>query len=311
MTTPSTGRPGGLGRGLGSLLANTSQPQPPAEPAPSAAPAAEDSSGIRYAEIPVAAITPNPRQPRKVFDPEALQELIHSISEVGLLQPIVVRPLGDGRFELVAGERRLRASQASGLERIPAIIRDTADADMLRDALLENLHRAQLNPLEEAAAYQQMLDDFGCTQEELATRIGRSRPQVTNCLRLLRLPALVQKRVAAGVLSAGHAKALAGVADATTCEALAAKVVAQGLSVRALEELISVGVNPAGRSGTKKAKATGASDFPEAAQQLSDALDTRVSITRPRGGKPGVISIEFADAEDLGRLCGELATARA
>ncbi|MBU6280416.1 MAG: ParB/RepB/Spo0J family partition protein [Actinomycetales bacterium] len=256
----------------------------------------------RYAELPISAINPNPRQPRDVFDPEALAELVHSIKEIGLLQPVVVRPVGEGRYELVAGERRLRASTAARMTAIPAIIRETADADLLRDALLENLHRADLNAIEEAAAYQQLLEDFGCTQEELATRIGRSRPQVTNTLRLLKLPAPVQKRVAAGILSAGHAKALAGVSDAAACEALAVKVVAQGLSVRALEELLAVGVVGAStRKKSRTAKRT-TTDFPEVTEQLADALHTRVSIHKPKGIKPGIIAIEFADAEDLARV---------
>lgn len=306
MATRSSGRSGGLGRGLGSLLANTSADIP----APSAA--VDDAGGAaaamsvdapgRYAELPISAINPNPRQPRDVFDPEALAELVHSIKEIGLLQPVVVRPLGEGRYELVAGERRLRASTAAGMTAIPAIVRETADADLLRDALLENLHRADLNAIEEAAAYQQLLEDFGCTQEELATRIGRSRPQVTNTLRLLKLPAPVQKRVAAGILSAGHAKALAGVSDAAACEALAAKVVAQGLSVRGLEELLAVGVKPTSRSGAKRAKASGGSDYPEVAQQLSEALETRVVLAKPAGTTPGTISIQFADTEDLTRI---------
>lgn len=301
MTSKSTGRSGGLGRGLGSLLANTSSPSVPDQASTSPSPE-QSLAGLRYAELPIESIRPNPRQPREVFEPEALDELIHSIREIGLLQPVVVRAVEGNQFELVAGERRLRASKAAGVTAIPAIIRDTADADMLRDALLENLHRAQLNPLEEAAAYQQMLDDFDCTQEELASRIGRSRPQVSNSLRLLRLPATVQKRVAAGVLSAGHAKVLAGVADAAQCEALAAKVVAQGMSVRALEELTSTGAKVGTRTATKSKTSKSASHYPEVAQQLADALDTRVTITRPGRGKSATIQIEFADTDDLVRL---------
>ena len=186
-------------------------------------------------------VQPNPKQPRTVFDEDALAELVESISEVGLLQPIVVRPMDDGTYELVMGERRLRASQKAGLTTIPAIVRRTEDADLLRDALLENLHRAQLNPLEEAAAYQQMLSDFGCTQEELSLRIKRSRPQISNTIRLLQLPATVQRRVAAGVLSAGHARALLILPDTGAMEHLATRIVAEGLSVRAAEEIVSVG----------------------------------------------------------------------
>ena len=220
----------GLGRGLGALIPSSSSDAPtpvetPQVDEPGAAPAPghrgedlETVSGVRYAELLLDDVRPNPRQPRTVFDEDALAELVYSIREIGLLQPIVVRPVPDAdpdgpHFELVAGERRWRASREAGLERIPAIVRETADDDLLRDALLENLHRAQLNALEEAAAYQQMLDDFGCTQEELATRIGRSRPQVSNTLRLLRLPPHVQRRVAAGVLSAGHARALLSLDD--------------------------------------------------------------------------------------------------
>jgi len=305
MATTSGSR-GGLGRGLGSLLANTSVEVP--QQGNHSASALSQSGDVpgRFAELPIAAIAPNPRQPRDVFDPEALEELVHSIKEIGLLQPVVVRPVGDDRFELVAGERRLRASKIAGLSTIPAIIRHTADADLLREALLENLHRANLNAIEEAAAYQQLLDDFSCTQEELATRIGRSRPQVTNTLRLLKLPASVQKRVAAGVLSAGHAKALAGIADAAVVELLAVRVVAEGLSVRALEEIIAVGgVGGSARKKQRAVKPT-TTDFPEVAEQLADVLDTRVSIQKAKGTKPGIIAIEFADAEDLARLAAQL-----
>ena len=229
----------GLGMGLGALIPTASET--PAAPAAVVATSALVSTlGAVYAELPITDITPNPRQPRTVFDEDALNELVHSIKEIGLLQPIVVRRVGDA-FELVAGERRWRASQLAGLSVIPAIIRETSDDDLLRDALLENLHRAQLNPLEEAAAYQQLLDDFGCTQEELATRIGRSRPQVSNTLRLLRLPPNVQRRVAAGVLSAGHARALLGLPSHDAMEKLAARIVAEGLSVRTTEELVQLG----------------------------------------------------------------------
>src|SRR3954449_8960673 len=196
--------------------------------------------GAYFAELPVADIRANPRQPRQVFDEDALAELVHSIHEVGLLQPVVVRPAGDDHYELVMGERRWRAAQQAGLVTIPAIVRETGDDDLLRDALLENLHRAELNPLEEAAAYQQLLDDFGCTHDELASRIGRSRPQISNTLRLMNPPPLVQRRVAAGVLSAGHARALLGLGDAAEMEKLAQRIVAEGLSVRSTEEIVSL-----------------------------------------------------------------------
>ena len=198
-------------------------------------------AGAHFAELAVTDIRPNPRQPREVFEEEALAELVASITEVGLLQPIVVRPAVGGGYELIMGERRWRATQQAGLDTIPAIVRDTTDDDLLRDALLENLHRAQLNPLEEAAAYQQLLDDFGCTQEELSRRIGRSRPQISNTLRLLKLSPAVQRRVAAGVLSAGHARTLVSVPEASLQDRLAERVVAEGISVRALEEIVAVG----------------------------------------------------------------------
>ena len=232
----------GLGRGLGELFQRT-EPQPIAasaggDPEPPLAPVPE---GSYFTELPLDSISPNPRQPRTVFDEDAMSELVESIREVGMLQPIVVRPLGGAKFELVMGERRWRAAQQAGVDTIPAIVRETADHDLLRDALLENLHRAQLNPLEEAAAYQQMLDDFGCTQEELASRIKRSRPQISNTIRLLRLPPTVQRRIAAGVISAGHAKALLAIDDPAGQERLAQRVVAEGLSVRAVEELVTLG----------------------------------------------------------------------
>ncbi|MFL6063792.1 MAG: ParB/RepB/Spo0J family partition protein, partial [Friedmanniella sp.] len=215
MTTTTERR--GLGRGLGELFQRTELTEEPAAvtaPAePAAVPAHPVPEGSYFAELDIAAIRPNPRQPRSVFDEEAMEELVGSVREIGLLQPVVVRPIGDDNFELVMGERRWRASQAAGLSTIPAIVRRTEDHDLLRDALLENLHRAQLNPLEEAAAYQQMLEDFGCTQDELASRIKRSRPQISNTIRLLRLPPTVQRRVAAGVLSAGHARALLAVPE--------------------------------------------------------------------------------------------------
>ena len=235
----------GLGRGLGDLLQRT---DPELAPHGAGESEIQPPTGARFAEVPVDQIRPNPKQPRMVFDEDLLAELVSSISEVGLLQPVVVRPLDGGGYELVMGERRLRATQLAGLSTIPAIIRRTEDADLLRDALLENLHRAQLNPLEEAAAYQQMMSDFSCTQEELSLRIKRSRPQISNTLRLLQLPAPVQRRVAAGVLSAGHARALLMLPDSLAMERLATRIVAEGLSVRAAEEIVSVGEH-----GTRRA----------------------------------------------------------
>jgi ParB family chromosome partitioning protein len=281
---------------------------PPAAPVPE--PAAEPEllpvPGARFAEIPVGAIRPNPRQPRTVFDEEALAELVHSIREVGILQPVVVRALpGDGhgevKYELIMGERRWRATQEAGLTTIPAIVRDTSDDNLLRDALLENLHRSELNPLEEGAAYQQLLDDFGCTHEQLATRIGRSRPQITNTIRLLKLPPLVQRRVAAGVLSAGHARALLGLENAAAMERLAQRVVAEGLSVRAVEELVALDDGTAPKQRQKRPR-PGANqpELSDLATRLADRLDTRVSISL--GRSKGRLSVEFASVEDLNRI---------
>ena len=265
--------------------------------------------GARFVEVPVASIRPNPRQPRQVFDEDGQAELVHSIREVGVLQPVVVRPLpqegGQQRFELVMGERRWRASQEAGLPAIPAIVRETQDDDLLRDALLENLHRSQLNPLEEAAAYQQLLDDFGCTHDELAERIGRSRPQITNTLRLLRLPPLVQRRVAAGVLSAGHARALLGLADPAGMERLAQRIVAEGLSVRATEEIVTLGDGaddaPARRTARPGDRSAALDDL---AGRLSDRLDTRVKIAL--GQRKGRLTVEFASVDDLNRILAVL-----
>ena len=304
----------GLGRGLGELFQRTELDQmPPPRPDPvdhspasdqreaAPPPAVPIPEGSYYAELPIDAITPNPRQPRTVFDEDAMAELVDSIAEVGLLQPVVVRPLGDDRFELVMGERRWRAAQVAELSEIPAIVRETQDHDLLRDALLENLHRAQLNPLEEAAAYQQLLTDFGCTQDELATRIKRSRPQISNTLRLLRLPATVQRRVAAGVISAGHARALLAITDAAGQERLAQRVVAEGLSVRSIEELVALGETgedtPASRRPGRKVPVPEAE---EVAARLSDHLDTRVRVDL--GRRRGRITIDFASAEDLERI---------
>lgn len=262
--------------------------------------------GARFAELPVDSIRPNPRQPRTVFDEEALEELVASILEIGVLQPIVVRSDGADGYELIMGERRWRATQAAGLATVPAIIRDTEDSDLLRDALLENLHRSQLNPLEEAAAYQQLLDDFGCTHEELASRIHRSRPQISNTLRLLRLPPLVQRRVAAGVISAGHARALLGLADGAAIERLAQRIVSEGLSVRAVEEIVSLGGDaetPAARRRPKAGDRNEALD--ELASRLSDRFETRVKINL--GKARGRLTVEFASVQDLNRILESLA----
>ena len=260
--------------------------------------------GVRFAEIPVTDIHPNRKQPRSVFDEDDMAELVHSVREIGVLQPIVVRTStekGGEPFELVMGERRWRAVQAAGLETIPAIVRDTTDDDLLRDALLENLHRSQLNPLEEAAAYQQLLEDFGTTHEQLADRIGRSRPQVSNTLRLLKLPPLVQRRVAASVISAGHARALLALPDAAAMERMAQKIVAEGMSVRATEEAVTLYQSPAAnpknnipRPGARHERL----DY--LASSLSDRLDTNVKISL--GARKGRVSIEFASVEDLNRI---------
>jgi ParB family chromosome partitioning protein len=266
--------------------------------------------GLRFAELPVGQVRPNPRQPRQVFDEEALAELVHSVREIGVLQPVVVRPAGSDdagqpRYELVMGERRWRAVQEAGLETIPAIVRDTADDDLLRDALLENLHRAELNPLEEAAAYQQLLDDFGCTHEELAGRIGRSRPQISNTLRLLKLPPAVQRRVAAAVLSAGHARALLGLEDAESMERLASRIVSEGLSVRAVEEIVALGDGPAKPVRRKPRPGAHMGELNELATRLGDRLDTRVTVAL--GRTKGRLSIDFASVEDLNRIVALMA----
>jgi len=298
----------GLGKGLGALIPSSDAlpSSPTVEPERGMAPV----EGVRYAELSVDLITPNPRQPRTIFDEEAMAELVFSIREIGLLQPIVVRALASGGYELIAGERRLRASREAGLVTIPAIIRDTDDEDLLRDALLENLHRADLNALEEAAAYQQLLSDFGCTQEELARRVGRSRPQVSNTLRLLKLPPDVQRRVAAGVLSAGHARALLSLDDQAAMEVLAARIVAEGLSVRAVEEIILVG-DADGRQRRRGTRSRGAASrdaevadvVADMTARVAEALDTRVT-TKGFGTRRsrGTLVIECADVEDLRRI---------
>ncbi len=283
-----------------------------AQPADRGTDALQPVPGASFAELPVAAIRPNPRQPRTVFDEDEMAELVHSVSEIGILQPIVVRritaadtarsdePRESASYELVMGERRWRAAQAAGLAVVPAIIRTTHDDDLLRDALLENLHRSQLNPLEEAAAYRQLLDDFGCTQDELAARIGRSRPQVSNTLRLLKLPPLVQRRLAAGVLSAGHARALLGLTDAAAMERLAQRIVAEGLSVRSVEEIVAIGAGSAApppkspRAGARRPR------LDDVAAALADHLDTRVTIAL--GQRKGKVVVEFASVEDLNRI---------
>lgn len=300
----------GLGKGLGALIPREVPPvssDAAAVPASNSVAAELAPMGAVYAELPIERIAPNPRQPRVVFDEDALAELVHSIKEIGLLQPVVVRRAADG-YELIAGERRLRASKVAGLDEIPAIIRDTDDDDLLRDALLENLHRANLNALEEAAAYEQLLADFGCTQDELARRIGRSRPQVSNTLRLLKLPANVQRRVAAGVLSAGHARALLSLDSPETMDALAQRIVAEGLSVRSVEEIILLG-DAGDRKRDRKARAPkpraeSVMDLIDDAQRrLADGLDTRVHVEGlPRANSRGKIVIEVADADDLRRI---------
>ena len=310
----------GLGRGLGSLIPTTpSHTAPPGtvtttSDAPTggtgtpdvASQAASDPglvggavAGAYFAELPISQVRPNARQPRQVFEEEALAELVHSIREVGLLQPVVVRRSGDDSYELIMGERRWRASQVAGRDTIPAIVRETDDNDMLRDALLENLHRSQLNPLEEAAAYGQLLEDFGCTHDELAQRIGRSRPQISNTLRLLKLSPAVQRRVAAGVLSAGHARALLSVEDAGLQDKLAGRVTAEGISVRGLEEIVSLGVEDedAPRVLRRKPVAPGLNEL---ADRLSDRLETRVKVDL--GKAKGKITVEFASLDDLRRI---------
>ena len=292
----------GLGRGLGSLI----PPAPePTEAAPTAdgQPAADQApvAGSVFAELPVEQIVPNAVQPRQVFGDEEMSELVTSIREVGLLQPVVVRRTGPDSYELVMGERRWRATQAAGLAKIPAIIRETDDNDMLRDALLENLHRSQLNPLEEAAAYQQLLEDFSCTHEELAGRIGRSRPQISNTLRLLKLSPAVQRRVAAGVLSAGHARSLLAVEEPELQDRLAQRVVSEGISVRGLEEMVAVGETGSG-SGSSRAsrRRPSAPGLTELADRLSDRFETRVKVDL--GQRKGKITVEFASLDDLRRI---------
>ena len=251
-------------------------------------------------EVAISAISPNPRQPRTHFDPVALDELIASIKEIGILQPPVVRQTTPGKYELIMGERRFRAAKAAGLKTIPVIIRQTPDNELLREALIENIHRSQLNALEEAAAYSQLLTDFNCTHDELAQKLGRSRPLISNTIRLMNLPTSVQQKLASGVLSAGHARALLGLSDAGAIEKLAARIVTEGRSVRATEEIISSGA-PKGQSAKKPKQTKSASpELQEIAERIGDALDTRVSIQG--SAKKGTIVIEFAGAEDLKRI---------
>ncbi|MEY3614711.1 MAG: hypothetical protein RL752_619 [Actinomycetota bacterium] len=295
-------RRGGLGRGIGSLIPGGDRDAVDVffSSTPTQAQLSE-VPGARFIEIDPKTIVPNPQQPRSVFEAEAFAELVHSVKEFGVLQPIVVRPKGTG-FELIMGERRLRASIEAGLAKIPAVVRETADENMLRDALLENLHRANLNPLEEASAYKQLLEDFGSTQEELADKLGRSRPQITNTLRLLRLPLDVQTKVAAGVLSAGHARALLGAPDDATMRLLAERTIREGLSVRSLEELVSgVKVKPA----KGKIIRGGKTDMlKELAESLSEKLNTVVKIQL--GRKKGQLVIEFGNIADLRRIIADL-----
>jgi ParB family chromosome partitioning protein len=305
VTTPPR-RTGGLGRGLGALI--PTGPREDDAPGTAVGTAPQEVAGARFAELPLDRISPNPLQPRQHFDPEALAELVTSIREVGLLQPVVVREISPDeqgpRYELVMGERRWRASQEAGTQTIPAIVRDTSDDDMLRDALLENLHRQQLNPLEEAAAYQQLLHEFGATHEELALRIGRSRPQISNTIRLLQLPAPVQRRVAAGVLSAGHARAILGLPTPEAQESMAARVVAEGMSVRGVEEAVQLALSsgderdaPAPRAKNRRPVPQG---LAELADRLSDRFETRVKVDM--GRSKGKVTIEFATLDDLQRI---------
>lgn len=300
--SPGTQRKGGLGRGLAALIPTAPADNRPDDSAPAPDALAHRVVGAAYQEVPITAIMPNPRQPRQVFDEDALAELAHSIREFGLLQPIVVRPLGNGRYELIMGERRWRAAQQAELDRIPAIVRSTADDAMLRDALLENIHRVQLNPLEEAAAYQQLLDDFGVTHEQLAARIGRSRPVITNTIRLLKLPVTVQRRVAVGVLSAGHARALLSLEDPNAQEDLAARIIAEGLSVRATEEAVTLSRTqpvkvPVKPAASRPMRAPGVQHL---AERLSDTFDTRVKVEL--GRRKGRIVVEFGSLDDLDRI---------
>lgn len=287
----AAGRHSGLGKGLGDLFASTADDST----------SVELQDGSYFAELPVDQVKPNPRQPRTVFDEDDLDELTASVREFGVLQPIVVRPTGRDKFEIVMGERRWRASQAAGKDVVPAIVRGTDDNDLLRDALLENLHRANLNPLEEARAYQQLLEDFDCTKGELSRRIHRSRPQISNTLRLLKLPSTVQVKVAAGVLSAGHARALLGLDDPRAQELLAERIIAEGLSVRSTEEIVAAGDIPKDQTIRVSRGPRQPSEAEQTlSRRLSDHFDTRVKVDI--GRNKGKITIEFAGDEDLERI---------
>ncbi|WP_316670199.1 ParB/RepB/Spo0J family partition protein [uncultured Propionibacterium sp.] len=304
-------RAGGLGRGLGELFQRTDVP-PSSAPNTRAAAETEGAAampdGSYFAEIPVAQIRPNPRQPRQVFSEEELVELSESIKEVGLLQPVVVRRTDDDHYELIMGERRLRAHEKAGIDMIPAIVRSTDDSKMLTDALLENLHRVQLNPLEEAAAYEQLMRDFGITQEQLSTRIKKSRPHISNTIRLLRLPSTIQRRVAAGVLSAGHARALLALDDQLKAEKLAQRIVAEGLSVRATEEIVTLTAGQVEKPFRARRVGTPDPRAESIAHDLADRLDTRVKVNI--GRKKGSITIDFAGEDDLERILDILRTER-
>ncbi|HUW78189.1 MAG TPA: ParB/RepB/Spo0J family partition protein [Candidatus Nanopelagicaceae bacterium] len=300
-----SGKKGGLGRGLGALIPQGTTAYK--EENRTKVNVNEEVDGVQneisstlatLVEIPINSISPNPRQPRQIFDEEALIELTHSIKEVGLLQPPVVRQIGVNRYELIMGERRWRACQAAGMATMPVIIKQTGDDALLRDALLENLHRSQLNPLEEGAAYDQLLKDFGCTHEELATRIGRSRPQISNTIRLLKLPTSVQRKVAAGVLSAGHARAILGLTDLDAMEQLANRIISEGLSVRATEEIVTLGGE--GKKARKKNAKPISPRLNEISERLSDRYETRVRVEL--GKRKGKMTIEFASIEDLERI---------
>jgi ParB family transcriptional regulator, chromosome partitioning protein len=301
----------GLGRGLGALIqesprlaggdaARASDPAAQAGESIDSADVPAEILGAHYKEIEVSAIVPNPRQPRRSFDEETLDELAESIRQVGLLQPVVVRAAGPGRYELIMGERRWRACQRAGLTEIGAIVKQTHDNELLRDALIENLHRQQLDPLEEAAAYQQLLDDFGATHEELAHKIGRSRPHISNTLRLLNLPPAVQKRVAAGVLTAGHARALLGLSDPAAQQRLAERIIAEGLSVRTVEEIVALGGDDAPRRRASAGRQPVAPGLLRLADRLSDLFETRVKVEQ--GRHKGKIIVEFATVDDLERI---------
>lgn len=309
----------GLGRGIGALIPTADQAERPVDvffPGANLRPSENQAStvereqedlaavpGIHLVQVDPNAIVPNPRQPRTHFNPEDLAELVHSVREFGVLQPVVVRKNSDGEYELIMGERRTRAAREAGLETIPVIVRETADEDLLRDALLENLHRSELNPLEEASAYQQLLEDFGITQEELATRIGRSRPQISNTIRLLKLPVPVQQRVAAGVLTAGHARAILSLETPEAMQRLADKVVNEDLSVRATEEAAKAQPAAAGKTA-KPTPGARRAYLDEVAGKLGDRLNTRVKIAL--GARKGQVTIDFASIQDLNRILEEL-----